>query len=302
MPSLPSSVLVAGATGTLGRHVVRVLAREGVRVRILTRGGTMPESLKRFASSHVRGDLTDPDTLRGCCERVEGVFSCAGASLALDMRERRTFTAVDALGNIALLEEARRAGVRRMAYVSAYGAEELPWLEYARAHEQVVDALASSGIRATVVRPTGFYSVLAEMVRMAAKGRALVIGDGSARTNPVHEEDVAEWAVAAWGTEAREVAIGGPVTYTRAEIARLAVESVGRDVAIRHVAPDLLRAAAALISPIQPRLSALMAFGVAVSTRDVIAPALGRRPLPAYFADVAATVRALPLPAATSAA
>ncbi len=68
---------------------------------------------------------------------------------------------------------------------------------YARAHESFVVLLRDSGLPSTVVRPTGFFSVFGESLHMARKGRGILIGSGGARTNPVHEEDVAAVCVEA---------------------------------------------------------------------------------------------------------
>lgn len=284
--ALPSTVLVAGATGALGREVCARLAAAGVRVRALSRQATLPAALRPHVAEQVTGDLTRPATLDAACAGVDGVFSCAGAPLVLGPAARASFHRVDGDGNLALLAAARRAGVRRAAYVSVFGGEAMPGLDYTDAHERVARALDDPWWRATVVRPTGFFSVFAEVLRMARQGRAVVIGDGSARTNPVHEADVAELAVRAWGEGAREVAIGGPAVHSRLEIARLALAAAGRSGAPTHVPPGIMRAMARATSLVHPRLGALMAFGTEVSVRDVIAPAIGRRTLAEHFATL----------------
>lgn len=284
------TILVAGASGQLGRYVVHALKRHGYRVRALTREpARLREALggDGAADEVVQADLCDAASLAGACDGVHGVIGCAGASMDLNaVRDRRSFADVDARGNANLLAEARRAGVRRFVYVSLHGGPAMAG-EYAAAHESFVAALGGSGIAHTVVRPTGFFSFLGEILRMAEKGRGPVIGDGSARTNPIHEADLAEVCVAALTSDAREIAAGGPQTLTRREIVETAFAAAGRRPRILRVPVWIFRGVAVAARPFNPRLAALLAFGADVSQVDCVAPARGTRTLDAYFRELA---------------
>ena len=92
-------VLVTGASGQLGRHVVAAAEREGHAVRALTRsrsfaaGGVAPSEV-------FTADLTRPASLRGCCLGVDVVVACGGASMRLGgLGDRATFAEVDLRGN-----------------------------------------------------------------------------------------------------------------------------------------------------------------------------------------------------------
>lgn len=281
-------VLVAGATGQLGRHVAGELGRRGWRVRALARDPGRLAALGLPAEGAIRGDLADPASLRAACAGVDAVVSCAGASMRLGgLRDRRGFAEVDRDGNRALLEAARAAGVRRFVYVSVFGADRLRDTAYVDAHEQFVEALAASGMEHAVVRPTGFFSFLGELVRMAAKGRGAIIGDGGALTNHVHEADVAAACADALAGDAREIALGGPETFTRREMVEMAFRAVGRAPRIVRVPPAAFRTVAALAGPVNPRIAALLEFGTEVSLVDCVAPARGTHRLEDYFRTVA---------------
>ena len=286
------SILVAGATGQLGTHVVDRLVRAGFRTRALARSPERARRLPTPAHEVVTGDLRRPASLHGSCEGIDALIACAGASMRLGgLADRASFAEVDDRGNRALLEEARRVGVRKVVYVSVFGAGELLHTEYVAAHERFVGALERSAIPFAVVRPTGYFSVFGEFVQMARRGRALLIGDGEVRTNPVHEADVAEACVAALADDRREIPIGGPDVLSRRRIAELAFEVLGRSPRLTSVPPALFGAVNALVRPVNPRLHALVEFGIAVSARDVIAPVAGRRTLRDYFAGMAAARR-----------
>jgi uncharacterized protein YbjT (DUF2867 family) len=279
-------VLVAGASGTLGRSVVRELVARGERVRALVRDpdGSGAHALGRV--DLIRGDLLDAGSLGGACDDVDVVISCAGASMRLgNWGDRRSFMEVDFGGNANLLQVARTAGVAKFIYVSLFGAGDLLRTEYAAAHERFAGALAASGLPHTVVRPTGFHSFFGDTLEMARRGRVLLIGDGSARTNPVDERDVAEACVDAILLQDREVAIGGPEVLARRRIAELAFEAVGRSPKISSLSRRTFEAIARPVAIVNPRIGALWAFGAAVSTTDVVAPRLGSRSLVDYFAE-----------------
>jgi uncharacterized protein YbjT (DUF2867 family) len=282
-------ILIAGATGTLGRAAVRQLKAQGDFVRGL--GRYVPTLRPLPLDETFEGDLTNPESLEGCCDGVDTVLSCAGASMRLDTwGDRLSFTAVDFAGNRNLLAEAQRAGVGRFVYVSLYAAESLLRTEYARAHERFVELLRRSGLPCTVIRPTGFFGFFGEILRMAQKGQGVVIGSGATRTNPVHEEDVAAVCAEAVHRTESEISVGGPGTFTRREIVELAFDVVGKTPgvrpSIRRIPPWFFRGLVAPVRLLNPRIHALMAFGAAVSSIDVVAPAVGRRDLRTYFSSL----------------
>ncbi|HYE15928.1 MAG TPA: SDR family oxidoreductase [Pyrinomonadaceae bacterium] len=282
-------VLVAGATGRLGAEVLCELSRRGYRTRALVRDRAR---LKEGAARGVEvfeADARSPGSLEGACEGCHVVVSAMGASLALGRtRERASgFREVDFLANVNLLERARREGVGKFVYVSLHGAERLRGLGYVDAHEEFVGALAASGMQHTIVRPTGFFHVFAEIFRMAERGRVVIVGGGEARTNPVDERDVARECADAVEVGERELPVGGPETYTRREIAELAFEALGRPPNVTSVPAALVRA---LIKPVRlfdRRLYDLLEFGAAVSTRDLVAPPAGEHGLRQFFRRLA---------------
>lgn len=290
MPSNGERVLVAGAGGRLGRHLLEELPARGYVVRAMVRDPcTMAgEDLDVFGC-----DARSPESLKGACEGVRLVVSALGASLALGYTPPgANYRDVDLGANLNLLAEARRAGVEKFVYVSLHGAEALRGLEYVDAHEEFVEALRECGLKYTVVRPTGFFYVFSEIFKMAARGRAFIVGDGRARTNPIHEADVARACADALGTGERELSVGGPDTYTRREVAELAFRALGRRPKITSLPPGLVRALAAPVKLFNRRLYNLLQFGVAVGTVDVVAPPYGTRSLAEYFRGLAAGVPA----------
>lgn len=288
----PVRMLVAGATGLVGREIA-ALARDGGHwVRSLSRDPARAQALRGRVDEVRIADATDPSALAYACDGIDVVVSALGAPVSPTASGRRSFDAVDRAGNLALLTEAVRAGVRAFVYVGVHGEDSYADTVYARAHTEVEAALRDSGMRFGIVRPTGVFGAFAEFVAMARRGRLPVIGSGTARTNPIHERDVAAAVLDAVVAEASiERDIGGPETLTRTRIAELAFEAVGRAPKPIHVPPAMMSATAWLWGLGNPRARDFLRFVVAASTHDCIAPPAGRHTLGPYLAALAADVR-----------
>lgn len=288
------TVLVAGATGTLGPEVVRELHARGFRVRVLTRSRDRAERLLPYVDEISVGDALQPDMLAPALEGVQMVISCVGAPIDFSLAHRRGYLDVDTLANGNLIEAARRAGATRFVYVAVHTQSGYAETAYIRAHEIVVDHLRRSSLEFAVVRPTGIFPIFAPMVEMARRGLVWFPGDGRARTNPVHPADVARACVDALivpsGTS---ISVGGPDVLTREQIGLLAFEAVGVSPRIMHVPERLLLGSAALLRPLHPRLGQFLEFAVRVFTNECVAPCVGQHRMADYFAEVArATVPA----------
>lgn len=282
---MSETVLLAGASGMLGRRIAGALRRRGLRVRAfvrsaeaLARSGASADEVVEDGSASAR----TPEATRG----VAAVISCLGASVQPTLgRGWRGFMAVDARLNLGLIDAAEAAGVGRFVYVSVLHTPEMRRLAYVEAHERVAARLRGGRLAGVVLRPTGFFSALEAYLEMARRGPIPLFGDGSARSNPIHDEDLAEACVAALEGPPGVRTAGGPDVLTRRELAAMACEAVSVAPRFREVPAALVRAAGALLRPFHPRLGQLMQFYAAVTTTDLVAEAVGRRRLVDYFRE-----------------
>lgn len=285
-------VLVAGATGALGRMVVDRAAGAGWTVRALVRDPSRLGASRGSAAELHQGDALSPGSLKGAGDGVDVVFSCLGASVtSTGWGERRGFHDVDVPGNLALLDEAKRAGVKRFVYVSLFGDREMaPECRYARAHAEVAEAVERSGLEPVVLRPTGFFSAFGAMMEMARKAPLPKIAGGTARSNPISDEDLAEVAVESLSGPTGERALGGPEVLSRNDITALVATALGKKVRAMPVPAWGMRASAWMLRPIHPRMADVTEFLATVASRDVVAPAVGTRRLGDYLRQRATTL------------
>ena len=273
-------VLVAGASGLIGREVVVQLRAQGDEVVALAHRSAVPsgEGIQSARWSELDRALSG----------VDAVFSAAGASVSLSLAGRAGYQAVDVPINTALIDAAERAKVPRMVYVSVAGHEAFASCRYVDAHERVVSRLRRSTLGGCVVRPTGVFGALAPVLGMARLRVVPNVGGGRVRTNPVHEVDVAAACVRALGDRSEELVIGGPEVHTRAELFDLAAAALGHRVWKVPVPIWWVRLNAALLTPFHPRIAQFTEFVAALATRDALAPAIGTRRIEDYFRALAA--------------
>lgn len=279
-------ILVAGGTGHLGREVVAELKRRGRWVRVLTRH---PERVDFDVDDVVVGDLVDAASLQGACDGVEAVFSAAGASIDLGLKRGSPgFEKVDYEGNTNLVVAAKAARVKKMVYVSVFSTPAYERLSYVYTHMMVADTLAHTGLDYAVIEPTGFFSAFAVLPRMVRLGIAPLIGTGEARTNPIHEKDLALVCADAIDSGQGAIPVGGPEVLTRRAIFEKAFEAVGKKPRFVRIPNGLVAFNRWMISGMDPRLSDLIAFFQAVNQTDVVAPAQGNLRLGDYFRGLVA--------------
>jgi len=287
-------VLVAGATGRLGREVVREFKARGQRVRALVRSPQRAAGLAELADEVCIADALAPATLPAAFEGVRRVFSCVGASvIPMPQYGWKTFTAVDYPANRNLIEAAVAAGVRKFVYVSVFGAHKVPHRDFIRGHELVVEALRASGLDHSVLRPTGFFSSMEEILLVASRGLLPEFKGGTPRTNPIHEADLALLCVEAFDKPSGwEADVGGPDVLTRREIAQYALAAVGKEARTVRVPVGLLAFAGRALRPFNPRVGHLFTFIADILVDDFVAPTYGVRHIRDYFAERAAELRA----------
>ncbi|MEN5065885.1 NmrA/HSCARG family protein [Achromobacter aegrifaciens] len=139
------TVLVVGATGKFAGLVVSELQRRKVAVRALVRDETRAAQARSLGATETAiGDLRDVDSLAAATQGVDGVFHIGPA-----------FTADEAPMGVALVDAAKRSGVRRFVFSSVIQPTNVRLANHA-SKIPVEDALYSSGLEYTILHPANF--------------------------------------------------------------------------------------------------------------------------------------------------
>ncbi len=186
---MADNILIAGVGGVLGRALVGAFNKKGVNpsgLSLFEREFNGIEGL----SSKILGDVTRPESLHGTCAGIDVVVSVVGITR---IRGKLTHMDVDYQGNMNLLAEAKRAGVRKFVVISPAGTDlgarqGVPLME---AKFKFEEALKKSGLAWIIVRSGGFMADFVGMAELARKGPMYIIGNGNAVSTPVEVEELA---------------------------------------------------------------------------------------------------------------
>lgn len=285
-------VLVAGATGYLGRHVLREFKQQGYWTRALVRDekkllhpGPFGEPAGTgFFDEVFTGKVTEPITLEGLCDNIDIVFSSVGLTR---QKDGLTFRDVDYQGNINILTQALKAGVKKFIYVSVFNARLMADIAIVKAHEDFVEVLKKSGIEYAIIRPTGYFSDIGEYFRMASLGRTYLIRKGENKLNPISGNDLARVCIQAVELGEKEIPAGGPSSFSQREIAELAFSILQKKSKITTIPLGLAKAVIRLVRIFNRHTADLFDFFVTGAEHDMVAPAYGTDKLSDYFRELA---------------
>jgi len=277
-------VLLAGATGYLGSYIAKELQERALIIRAISRKAERLKKKSAEIREIVEAELTQPETIKGCCKQIDVVISTIGITR---QKDGLTYMDVDYQANVNLLHEALGSGVKKFIYVSVLNGENLRHLKICYAKEMFVERLKKSGMNFCIIRPNGFFSDMTEFYEMAKKGRVYLFGNGQLKVNPIHGADLATVCVDAIEKPDQEIRVGGPETLTHNEIAMAAFDVLGIEPKIVHI-PDWARTA---ILKLVRTLTGSKTYGpieffLTVMAIDMIAPEHGNHTLKKYFRDL----------------
>jgi len=219
------TVLVTGATGTVGSRVVAALAAADEPVRAASRDATRARDSLDVASS-VSFDFEKPETWGDALDGVDEIFLVRPPQLS------RVGPLTD------FVDAAERVGVDHVVVLSVLGADKNPLLPHRRIERHV----EGTGLNWTFVRASFFMQNFLEEHRGEVRDGVLFVPAGDGKTSFVDARDVAEVAAAALtepGHGGRAYDVTGPEALTYDEVAAVFSDVLGRPVA--YADPSLPR-------------------------------------------------------------
>jgi len=275
------TVLVAGATGYLGKYLLKEFHQRGYRVVALVRDKDKAKRLNLAADEILQAEVTRPETLKNQLQGVDLVVSSLGITKQQDGLAYRD---VDYQANVNLLREALRANVPQFAYVHVLNAAKMLDVPLVAAKQAFVDELQAAPIRSSVLAPSGFFSDMADFLTMARAGRVYLFGDGQLQLNPIHGADLAHALADATSQNKSWLNIGGPETFSHRELAQLAFESLDKKSKITCL-PDSVRRLALRALPYlsQLKMAGPAQFFLTAMGMDMVGEPHGKRTLAEHF-------------------
>ncbi|HEK2896354.1 TPA: SDR family oxidoreductase [Proteus mirabilis] len=229
-------ILVAGATGYLGRFLVQELKTQGYWVRILVRNRQQATQFTNIDDVFI-GAITNPDQIKDLTKDIDCVISTVGITR---QKEGLTYLDVDYQANVNLLEEAVKSQVKQFIYISAIDGDKYRQLKIFEAKERFVDKLKQSNLSYCIIRPNGYFSDMGDFLQMASAGKVYLFGSGEQKINPISGKDLAQFVIKMIGRNTKEISVGGPDVLSLNQIAELAGVALNKKVKIIHL-PDFLR-------------------------------------------------------------
>ncbi|WP_194542872.1 SDR family oxidoreductase [Paenibacillus sp. JZ16] len=218
-------ILVTGATGSVGREVVRLLHQDGYRVRAVSRD---PEKANfPVEVEGVAGDLTKPESLLSAFDGVEKVFWML--PLAADFNFPRI---------------AQQSGVRHIVLLSAATVEVGVQNAIARLHLNAEQAVRESGASWTILRPSGFMTDALRWTDSIRSEGVVRVPFGDLSIPVIDSRDTAAVAAKALSTDGHEgkvYTLTGPESLTRRQQMRILGEVLGREIGFESITDDLAR-------------------------------------------------------------
>ena len=229
-------ILVTGAAGYLGSHIVKRLADEGQAVRALVRNHAWAEAEGRLANlkiEWIEGDVTKPETLAAAMQGVDAVIHTVAIAIE---KGGRTYEAINHQGTVNVVDAAKAAGVRRFINVCQLGADsKLPY-RFLASKGKAQEYVAASGLAWTAFRPSVIWGPEDEFANTFAKLVPIspliypIIGNGQAKFQPVWVEDLVTAIVKSVDDPAtvnQDLELGGPEVLTIAEIEQRTLQAIG---------------------------------------------------------------------------
>jgi len=285
-------VVVTGASGLVGTHVCTELAQAGWKIRAVVRDTRKAAERLGHLPLEIRvGDIRNTDSMRAALNGAGALVHLAAIAIE---KAGETYDASNRDGTRVLLDAAKAESVQRLVYMSQNGSDSKSPIAFLRSKGIAQDAVTSSTLKWTVLRPSvifgpqdEFVNVLARLVRLSPVVFPLP-GGGVARFQPVAVGDVARAVTKVLADDTsigKYYALGGPMPLTLRQMTERILIAMNTSRVLVGIPVAALRPLVALAGQVLPRppvttgLLDLLAIDNVTPQND-LRDALGIQPIP----------------------
>jgi uncharacterized protein YbjT (DUF2867 family) len=266
-------ILITGASGNVGKEVLRQIAQAGVKVRAAFQSASKA-AMAPSGVEVVTMDYNQAQTVRAALKGVNRVFLVGPPAANLPALERKA------------VDEIKQSGVRQIVKLSALGGREST---YPRQHADSEDYIKSSGVAYTFVRANGFMQNLVNYNAGTINAQNAFYGcQGDGKISHIDIRDVAAVAVRILtddGHEGKTYSLTGPAALSNAQIAQVLSDDLGREIRYVDLPPAQFKQALLAAGVDEWSADALIDLqrlyreGKAATVTHDVEQVLGRRPI-----------------------
>ena len=256
-------ILITGATGYIGRHLVARLVEQGERPRCLVRSRERAAALLPIDNVDIAlGDTTRPETLAAAVQGVDTIVHTAFITADRKQSAGNHYEETNVQGTANLIKAAQDAGVMRVIVLSGLGTKPDRPGSYMQGRYMAEKMLKESGLQWTIIQPSvlfgkdaPFIKGLSDLIRTSPV--IPLIGGGRIRFQPIYVEDVVTVIVKVLETPEQSAnktyTIGGPAYYTFTEIINALLHAMHKS-RVKAPAPiPLVGMGAAMMEAVLPK-------------------------------------------------
>lgn len=243
-------ILLIGSSGNIGGRALELLLKHGKAASITAfdkkapKLKEVPQQVQVLSGS--AADITDPESVKKAVQGNTIVVCAIGVPRYTPPGEKKlTPYEIEQNGMQHIVDASKKAGIKQIVYISALGVargDNIPQFHHAHLAKQKAEKILSkSGIAYTVLRPSGYFFDFRDLLAAAIAGRYHVVDEGTAKVQPLHQDDVAEILVASINNtrvKNKIVPIGGPEIFTYNDLGALFGKVLKKEIAVIRLAPE----------------------------------------------------------------